>query len=344
MEHSNLLKNIKEGIIENIYFFIGQEQFLCEEIINELRKQILDPSFKDLNYEYMEEKNISTQSIISACETLPFMDKWRLVIVKNFDFLQGGNSKENEGEIEKIIKYIKNISPNTCLVFWQTENVDKRKKLFKAIKQEGKLIEFEKLKPFEYEKWLESKISKKGKNIKKTVLRSFMENSNYLSKNSPKTLRDINNEINKIVDYIGDRIEITQDEIGNILSRSLENDIFKMVDAIGKRDKKTAIILLNDMLRNGENGIKILTMITRQFRILIQCRELKNKGYSPDLIAKKLSLAPFIVKKGLAQCQHFKGRTLKEALNTTSQIDLKMKTGKVNIKLALEMLIFEYTK
>lgn len=344
MEYNHLLKDIKAGRIENIYFFIGQEQYLCEEIISELGKKILDPSFRDLNYEYMEGKNISTQRIVSACETLPFMDQWRLVIIKNFDFLQGGNSKESEEEIEKIIKYINKISPSTCLVFWQTENVDKRKKLYKAIKKEGKLLEFEKLKTFAYEKWLERIIFKRGKIIKKSVLQSFIENSNYLSKNSPKTLRDIDNELNKIVDYIGDRKEITQDEIENILSRSLENDIFKMVDAIGKRDKKTAIRLLNDMLRNGENGIKILTMITRQFRILIQCRELKKMGYSPDLIASKLSLAPFIVKKGLAQSQYFKGRTLKEALNTTSELDLKMKTGKVNIKLALEMLIFEYTR
>lgn len=344
MEYNNILKDIKAGKIENIFFLIGQEQYLIEEIIRELERKILNPSFRDLNYEYMEGKDISTQRIISACETLPFMDQWRLIIIKNFLYLQGGNLKESEEEIENVIKYLGNISPNTCLVFWQTDSVDKRKKLYKAIKKDGKIIEFKKLNKYEFEKWLDRKIAKRGKIVKKSVLQYFMENSNYLSKNSPKTLRDIDNEINKIVTYIGDRKEISQDDIENLLPRSLENDIFKMVDALGKKDKKTALRLLNDMLNYGENGIKILTMITRQFRILLQCRELRDMGYSPDLIANKLSLAPFIVEKGLSQSQYFKKKTLKEALNTTSEIDLNMKTGKVNIRLALEMLIFEYTR
>lgn len=344
MEYYNLLKDIKADKIANIYLFIGQEQYLCEEIINELEKNILSPPFRDLNYEYMEGNNISTQRIINACETLPIMNKWRLVIIKNFELLIGGNSKKDEEEIKNILKNIKSMSPSTCLVFWQTENIDKRKKLYKAIKNEGKLVEFERLSAFEFKKWLERRISKKNKLISKSNLHLFMENSNYLLKYSYKTLRDIDNEINKIVDYIGDRKEITRADIESLLARSLENDIFKMVDAIGKKDKKTAIISLNDMLKNRENAIRIFTMITRQFRILIQCKELREMGYSLNQIASKLSLAPFIVKKGLDQSQHFKAEILKDAINTCAEIDLKMKTGKVNMELALEMLIFEYTK
>ena len=344
MEYNNLLKDIKAGNIKNIYLFFGQEQYLCEEAIKELEKKLIHPSFKDLNYEYIQESNISTQRIINACETFPIMDQWRVIIIKDFDFLQAGNAKKDEQGINDIIQYIKNISPSTCLVFWQTEKIDKRKKLFKAIKKEGKLLEINKLRTYELEKWLERKILEKGKVIKKPVLFFFMEYSNYLSRNSSKTLRDLVNEINKIVDYIGDRKEITKADIENLLPRSLEDDIFKMVDAIGKKDTKTAIRLLNDMLINGENGIKILSMVIRQFRILIQCQELKQMGYSPSLISSKLSLAHFIVKKGLVQSQYFERGKLKQALNTCSKMDLEMKTGKVDIKLALEMLIYEYTR
>ena len=98
------------------------------------------------------------------------------------------------------------------------------------------------------------------------------------------------------------------------------------------------------MLKGGESPFMILNMIARQFRILIQCKKLREKGYSQDLIASKLSLAPFIVGKGLSQSNFFKEDILKQALEDIYKVDLKIKTGKLEIKLALEMLVFEYTK
>lgn len=323
---------------------MGQEYYLCEEIIEELEKQLIKPAFKNINYEFLQGSNISSQRIINACETLPMMDQWRLIIIKDFDLLERGSAKKGEEEIQELIQYIENISPSTCLVFWQTENIDKRKKLFKTIKKEGKVLEVNKLKRYELERWLERKILKKGKTIKKPALSFFMEYSSYLSRNSSKTLRDLVNEIDKIVDYTGERKEISKGDIENLLPKSLEDDIFKMVDAMGKKDTKTALTLLNDLLESGENGIKILSMISRQYRILIQCKELKQIGYSPASIAEKISIAPFIVKKGLGQSQYFNEGKLKQAFQTCSEIDLKIKTGKTDIKLALEMLIYQYTR
>ncbi|HHT50323.1 MAG TPA: DNA polymerase III subunit delta [Eubacteriaceae bacterium] len=329
---------------ENIYLIFGQEQYLCNEFVDNLVEGVLSPNYKNLNYEYMEGEHITAERIINSCETLPFMEDCRLVIIKDYNYLQGGESKGSEREAEDIANYLTNISPTTCLVFWQSKNVDKRKKLYKTINKYGKIIEFDRLKPYQLEKWLKNRIIRKGKTIKKSVLLLFIENTGYLLKNSLKTLMDIDNEVDKIINYIGNRKEITKEDIDSLITRSLENDIFRMVDAIGKKDKITALRLLNEMLKGGESPFMILNMIARQFRILIQCKKLREKGYSQDLIASKLSLAPFIVGKGLSQSNFFKEDILKQALEDISKVDLKIKTGKLEIKLALEMLVFEYTK
>ncbi len=345
MDYCKLEKEIKAGKIENVYLFFGQEQYFCEKIIKVLEQCAINLSFQDLNYEYMEEDSITIERIENACETLPFMDERRLVIVKNFSYLQGGKiSKEEEKQIQYLAEYIKKIPDSTCLVFWQTGGIDKRKKLFQEIKKVGIISEFKKLNVVALENWTSQYLKKKGKVIKKPVQHFLIENSDYLSKNSTKTLTDMVNEIDKIISYIGDREEILIEDIEETLPKRLENDIFKLVDAIGQKDKKTALKFLNDMLREGENGLKILSMIARQFRILIQCKELKEKGYIPNEIASKLNLMPFIVNKGITQARYFEQGILRQAIYSILDMDLKIKTGKIDEKLALEMLIYEYAK
>lgn len=345
MNYSKLVKEIKTGKIQNIYLLFGQEQYFCKEAVKLLEEFVIHPSFRDLNYEYMEGDNITVQRIENACETLPFMDEKRLVILKNFSLLQGGKASKEEKEQGKyLVEYIRRVPRSTCLVFWQSENIDKRKKIFQAIKKAGGVWEFEKLKSMELEKWIEKHLREKSKAIQRPALHFFMENGDYLSKNSTKTLIDIVNEINKMIDYVGDKKNITIEDIEKILPRKLENDIFKMVDAIGQKNRKVSLKLLNDMLKEGESEIKILFMIARQFRILIQCKELRTKGYSPKEIANKLHMMPFIVNKGISQSKYFDRDILKKAMHSTLEMDLKIKTGRMNERLALEMLIYEYTR
>ncbi|MCR1897837.1 DNA polymerase III subunit delta [Irregularibacter muris] len=344
MNYNTLIKEIKAGELHNIYLFYGQEQYLCENIIKTLKDTLIGSAFGDLNYEYMEGAGISIKGIENACETLPFMEDKRLVIVKNLIYLQGGKNPKEEEDLQSLMDYLKKVPNSTCLVFWQSQEIDKRKKLFQAIKKHGKVIEFEQLKGLALEKWLEKNIKQREKLIKKPTLQYLINQSDYLSKNSAKTLGDIENELNKIIDYIGNREEILQEDVEKILPRRLENDIFKMVDAIGKKEREIALRLLNDMLEEGENEIMILSMISRQFRILIQSKELKNRGYSPNEIASKLKMAPFIIQKGITQGQYFSIHSLKEILYSTLDIDEKIKTGKIDQRLALEMLIYQCTK
>lgn len=345
MDYYKLEKEIKAGKIKNIYLFFGQEQYFCEKTIRVLEQYVINPSFRDFNYEYMEKDNITIERIENACETLPFMDERRLVIIKNFSYLQRGKtSKEEEKQIQYLAEYIKRIPDSTCLVFWQTEEIDKRKKLFQGIKKVGVVLEFKKLNAVALGNWISQYLKKKGKVMKKSVQHFLIENSDYLSKNSTKTLIDMVNEIDKIIDYIGDREEILIEDIEEMLPRRLENDIFKLVDAIGQKDKKNALKFLNDMLREGENGLRILSMIARQFRILIQCKELKERGYTLNEIASKLNFMPFIVNKGISQARYFDQGILRQAMYSILDMDSKIKTGKIDEKLALEMLIYEYAK
>lgn len=345
MDYLNVINEMKEGKYKDIYLFFGEEQYLCENTVKLLENTIINPIYKDFNYEYMEGSYITTEAIENACETLPFMDEKRLVIIKNFDCLQGNKrSKENEEKQDELATYIENIPQNTCLVFWQTTGIDRRKKIFKGIKKYGEIVEFNKLNPNELSHWIEKMVGKKEKSISKAEIKYFIENNDYLSKNSKKTLRDIENELNKIIDYIGERKKINKEDIKKIIPKKLDNDIFKMVDAIGKKERSMALKLLRDMLKEGENEMMILSMIVRQYRILLQCKELRSKGYSPNEIASKIEVHPFVVKKGLSQSQYFTSTALKDALYYALEMDQKIKLGKIDQRLGLEMLIFQNMK
>ncbi len=341
MEYNKIFQDIKKGNIKNLYLFFGQEQYLCEELIRTLKNVLINSIFKDLNAQFLEGDNGTIENIENACETLPFMDEKRLIIVKDNPLFQGGDATGKR--VDHLTEYLSKIPTTCCLVFWQ-KDIDRRKRIFQRLSRIGVVFECKKFRAPELEKWLYTRLNKKGKRIDEKALRYFVENSEYLSYNSTKNLFDIENELNKILDYVGEREVINKEDIEANLPRMLENDIFKLVDAIGKKDRITALKLANDLILQGENEIGILAMIARQFRILLQCKVLMEQGHSTNSIAGRIKERPFVVQKGIYQSRYFDHHSLREALYSVLETDRKMKTGKIDKRFALEMLILEHTR
>jgi len=239
-----------------------------------------------------------------------------------------------------LIKYLEKASEFTCLVFVvDEEKVDNRKKTIKRIKENGRVIEFNKLTSEELNKWIIKKIKESNKKITSGDVFNIIQSSGYLENNSNKTLYDIDNEINKIISFIGERKEITRDDIDKVMIKSLQNNIFKLVDGIGQKTPEISIKILNEMLLENEPIQVIMYMVVRQFRLLYMAKLLDEKGYSQGDIGKKLGIHGFIAKKVLSQSRNFSTNELKETLDKCLETDKAIKTGLMDSKLAVETLI-----
>ena len=138
---------------------------------------------------------------------------------------------------------------------------------------------------------------------------------------------------------MGKERAITVDDVKSLVSSSIESNIFKMIDYIGQKKVKKAVNELENLIDAGENEIKILSMITYQFRNLVQAREVINQGKTKADLQSKAKLAPFVASKSMNQAENFNLTELKKIYNELLETDYAIKTGGKEPRLALDRLV-----
>lgn len=346
MGYREVFKDIDKDELKNVYLLFGSEMYLKDRIIEKVKGKYLNNDFESLNYAYLDGRNVSQDDIINACETLPFMADKKIVIVEDSPIFKSTKKEENTSTDDVLSDYVGKIADTTCLIFiLKEEKVDNRKKIIKNIKKFGRAIELEKLKNEELNNWIISEFKKHGKNINRNMASYFVAGTSYLDRNTDKSLYDLENEINKLVNYVGQRVDIIRDDIEYTKPKNLENDIFKLVDYISQQNTSMAIEMFNEMILSGEAVQLIMHMIVRQMRLLLTSKLLKEKGYDVKVIGQKINVYHnFIVQKLINQGRSFKEKELIEALKKCRDTDRDTKTGKVDGKLGMEILIVELSQ
>lgn len=344
MNYKDVLLDLKNDCLGHLYLFYGIESYLIEHTIHAIKEKVIDKNFESLNYQVMDGKETTVDQIINACETLPFMGAKRMIYIKDLECFYNKKKNISEGEEERLITYFQNLPATTHLFFVVTEAVDKRKKIVKAIKKHGEIVVFDKLTEKDAYKWVAKTFGKQHKKIYEKEITFLLEVTGYLDKNSVKSLKDLENEINKLVSFVGDKKIIQREDIELLAPRFIENNIFSLVEAIGTKNGDKALKLLNDMLLEGEAETKILYMIIRQFRHLLQIKLMEAQGYTAMAIAPKLGLQQFVVKKYLKQAMNFSVDGLRKALQECLWIDESMKRGRIDQRLGIELFISKFAR
>lgn len=326
-----LKENIKNKDFSKCYLLFGEENYLKKYYEQRLKNTIVSNNMDIMNVSIFEGKSISIEAIINAADTLPFMSEKRLVLIKSSELFQTGRKEDTN----KMKDYIIHIPNSTCIVFVE-ENVEKQNKLYKEIQKEGYIVEFKSPKENELVIWLQKSLKKNNKDIEaKTAI--------YMLRNVGTDMELLEGEIQKLIAYKNNENIITQTNIDTVCSKSLETKIFDMLDAVGNKNLETALNIYNNMLMLKETPTKILIMITRQFRLLIQVKYLLNEAYNSDAIAKRLNQKPFVVKGLSAQAKNFSQETLIQALEDCLETDISIKTGTLSAEIAVELLIIKYS-
>ncbi|MDF2587708.1 MAG: polymerase delta subunit [Anaerocolumna sp.] len=332
LRFSNLgdkMKNIKEHIKQNqfkpVYLLYGNESYLKKLYKDKLKVAILGNS-DEMNYSYFEGKGVDVAKVISAADTLPFFSDRRLIIIENSGLFK------NQSDLAD---YIKSIPETTHIVFVETE-VDKRNRLYKAVKDTGTISEMNNMDEANLKLWITSLLDKDNK---KVTADSIL----YLLSKTGSDMENIQNEVEKLVSYAYERDVITNSDIDAVCTTQITGKIFAMIDAIGSRRQDLALELYYDLLALKEKPMSILFLIARQFNILIQVKNLSSLKMDNNVISQKTGLMPFTINKYLSQAKNFTMETLKEALQSSADIEEQIKTGRLIDKIGVELLIVKYS-
>lgn len=321
-----LNEEIKTGEFRQVYLLLGEEAYLRNQYRDKLKKVLLGDG-DAMNFHYFEGKDVSPGEVIDLAETMPFLAERRVLVLENTGlFAHGG---------EMLADYLKEPAPTAYFVFVE-ESADKRSKLYKAVTAKGRAVEFKTQDEAVLQRWILGILKKEGMNITGRDLAFFLEKTG-------SDMENIRGELEKLLCYCMGRDVVTAKDIEEICTKQISNQIFDMINAIAEKKQRKAMDLYYDLLTLKEPPMRILYLITRQFNMLLQVKELKNRGCDASTIGEKVGLAGFIARKYVAQAARFRTADLRRAVEDCVEAEEAVKTGKMNDVMSVELLIVRYS-
>lgn len=321
-----LAEEIKSGQLKQVYILYGEEAYLRNQYKDKLKSALLGDG-DSMNFHYFEGKGIRPGEVIDLAETMPFLAQRRVIMLENSGFFAHGG--------EELAVYLGAPSETAFFVFVEPA-VDKRSKLYKAATAKGRAIEFKAQDESTLKRWILGFLKKENKNITERDLEFFLDKTG-------SDMENIRGELEKLLCYCLDRDVITAADIEAVCTKQVSSQIFDMINAVAERRQKAAMELYYDLLTLKEPPMRILYLVTRQFNMLLQVKELKNKGYDVNTIGQKVGLAGFIARKYVAQAAKFKEADLRRALTDCVEAEEAVKTGRMNDIMSVELLIVKYS-
>lgn len=333
------LKKIEEKKFSPLYLLYGTEPFLINEVKEKLLANVLTEEETEFNFSSYDLEESSVDAAIEDAETLPFLGEKKLVILHNPVFLTSLKGKERVNhDLKRLEAYIENPAPFTVLVFTgEYEKLDERKKLVKLLKKNAEVLEAKPLDEKNLKKWVKDRAAYMNVMIAEEAIDLLLQ----LTGND---LMIINEEISKLSLYAADSKLITEEAVEKLISRSLEQNIFTLVDKVVKRDIKEALRIYYDLLKQNEEPIKILAVLSGQFRLIYQVKEMTTRGYGQKQIAGMLKVHPYRVKLAAGQANSFSSEELIRIMDKLADSDLKLKSTGMDKKVIIELFLMQLAK
>lgn len=309
-----------------IYFIYGEDSYRAKRKLEEIILSYKKIHKSGLNLIYIDAAKTNFKDFYSNFQITSMFSEKKLIILRNV--FSNTKFQEDFSENVKNLGDVKNI-----IIIYEENAPDQRTKFFKLLQKYAKCQEFDYLQPAALKKWAVEELERNKSKVDPgalDLLISFVKSD----------LWRMANEINKLSNYKKGSI-IKKEDVELLIQPDIENDIFKTIDALVSKDKKLALSLLHKHLNDGDAPLKLLSMITYQFRTLLIIKELQNRGELYATIAKKAGLHPFVVQKNYYLCGQFSIERLKKIYQKIFQIDSDIKTGKIEPEMALDLLLAE---
>ena len=264
-----LKEDLSAGTVGSAYVFYGEESYLREYYLGELRKKLVPPGFETFNYHALEGKDLTAQQLAETAEAMPMMSERTMISVTDWDLFKLG-----EDQREKLIALLEDLPPYCCIVFvYDTlEYKPNRtmKKLCKALETYVETVEFPAASSADLLPWIARRFKALGKAVDH-------QTAEYLVFTCGGLMTGLVPEIEKIAAYAkGDWI--TQKDVDAVADPVLSAEVFKLSDAVLQGRYDQAASILGDLLKMQTEPIMILAALGSQLRRIWTARLALDAG------------------------------------------------------------------
>lgn len=327
-----------------LYILWGPDDFSISQALEEIKGGIGDPTVLSANTTILDGQQMTLDELKTVCGALPFLAERRLVIVKGLLERFEPKSKfsrqkktarltDLQSEWKSLGDYVGEIPDSTILVLIGG-GITAKNTLFKQLSGKAKVRSFPLLRDVQLRQWLQQRVTQEGGSISPAAV-------DLLVRLVGGNLWIMASEINKLVMFASGR-RIEEGDVRAVVSYAQQASVFAMVDAILEFKAGIAEKSLQQLLQRGATPAYLLTMITRQVRMIVRAKEIRKQVKSKVEIQNKLGLtSEFALRKTLEQADRYPLERIKEVYRKLLEADLSIKTGKYDGELALNILIAE---
>ena len=260
--------------MENVYLYKGKEELIIRNKIDSIVSSVKIPSFNKTIYDL--EISLLSEAV-NDCYTIPLMGKKKIVIIRNPHFLEKNNSNNNG--IRSLINYLRKPNDDCILIIDATGiEIDEKSEVYLAIEKAGEVSDTKNLSDVEMKGWLKSQFIMKQILIDEDAINLFFE---YIGYNLVRGKQ----EVDKLINYLGDKKTVSIKDIEMVVTDYGETDIFSLTQAINDKDKALVHKKYHELIKNGYDQIQLLNLIYKMFKNLYQIKIMLSQGINKNEIA-----------------------------------------------------------
>jgi DNA polymerase-3 subunit delta len=324
------------GTPPTVYLLYGDDLFTISETVQQLRDKLGDAG---LNLQRFSAIRLDLEALSQACRSHPFLAARRLIVLSDAERLP----RQPEWQ-ERFLALLDQLPPTCALVLLEQQDLSSTK-LEEGYRRSSPLYAWATAHPDScylrrfgrprgprFTQWLIERCRALGGQIHPSaaaLLAEYVAEDQYLAEQ----------ELHKLLDFVDRAREIQAAEVEQLTPFAGQADVFAMVDAVGHKDGKRSLQLIHQLLQDHDPAY-VFSMLTRQFRLLLQAREALDRRQDPQ---QALGVHPFVARKVTEQCRNFQLAELERAFRQLLAIDLSHKRGDTELDVALESYLAALT-
>lgn len=327
----NMKSSLAKGIVGKLYLFYGEEAYLREHYLGQIKKLLLPPGMETFNFHELNGKEFSMEQLEQTLDCLPMMSDRTLILVTDFDLF-----KANEAVRTRMATLLEELPDYACLVFHYDileYKPDARLKLTSTFKKHGLIVPFVRQERSDLIAWIKRRFKAEGHEIDS-------KRSEYLIFLCGDLMHNLISEIGKISAY-AQGFAITQADIDAVATVQIDAVVFTLTDAFSERNFDKAFATLADLYHLQEPPIKLLSVIGRQFRQIYAARLCYDQGKGSRYLMELCGMrSAYPAEKMMSYGRRFSYAWCAKAVRNAARADLAMKsTGRDGEELLTELLV-----
>ncbi len=311
----------------SLYLFYGEEEFLIKESLDLLTHEVLDESTKSFNLDIVYGGDADAKDIVSLASSFPMMGDRRIVIVKEVEKLSNR---------DLLLPYIEKSSSSTSLCC-SSSRPDFRTKFFKSFVGRAELVHCRKLYDSEVPVWIRQRVSDLGEKISQDACQ-------LIQAHVGSSLHEIQNEINKLIIYVGEKKLIDPEDVSAVVGMSREFNVFELQKVIGQKNMARSLEILERMLNAGESPLGLIIMLSRYFQKVALVQDTLRPSSTKFQVAAHLGISPYFIDEYIEASRLYTKPQIDRSFRSLLETDEALKSTGSDPRLMMTVMLYHIVR